>query len=263
MAISEPRMFSNQSQYQDAMPETNDDVSNQEENLEEAEMTSEDVDDVSENIAQEEAEENMDLPEAHLNVQPRVAADVASMKRGFVEVDNELQQISMSVKRRKALQSLNSSNSRLNVLQNAFVDPTIVTRAQQTAHVDSPTSSVRASRKVSKNWPRIQDSKTFTRATIGEQRMELTNHMNDLQEYTSMIQAGAVPTAFVLKFFERLETHFLRMDSTLDQVETLHRREALRKAQLSILLQECNDDHKDAQVMLSEFELPGSRDAEE
>ncbi|KAK5081103.1 hypothetical protein LTR70_008610 [Exophiala xenobiotica] len=110
-----------------------------------------------------------------------------------------------------------------------------------------------------KHWPKLQGSEAFALALVSEQRKELTNYMHDLMAYSGIIQAGAIPVGFVSKFFKRLDTHFNQMDTKLDQVEVLHRREAARKAQLSRLQVEAASDHQDTQSLLNEFDLPSCR----
>ena len=123
----------------------------------------------------------------------------------------------------------------------------------------SPASTVQESRPPKKHWPKIQGSEAFEQATVGQQRQQLTDYMQDLLEYSELIQAGAVPIGFVSKFFKRLDTHFHLIEAKLDQVEVLHRREAARKFQISKLWAEGSSDHDDTQSMLSEFDLPSCR----
>ena len=110
-----------------------------------------------------------------------------------------------------------------------------------------------------KHWPKLQGSEAFALASVSEQRKELANYMHDLMAYSDIIQAGAIPVGFVSKFFKRLDTHFNQMDTKLDQVEVLHRREAARKTQLSRLQVEAASDHQDTQSLLNEFDLPSCR----
>lgn len=207
-----------------------------------------------------------------------VADAMRTLKRSHAEASDQSKEISLS-KKRRPLQPIDGSSSRLNVQGVAAEDDTSKSRNEQlavataasdpallnmqpSARTLSRASSARANGIHRKNWPRLQDSTNFHKATINEQRTEITNYMENLLEYTKMIQAGAIPKGFVETFFRRLETHFLKLDGALDQIEMLHRREGLRKVQLRVLLQEGEEDHEEVQSLLTEFELPSSRDVE-
>lgn len=195
--------------------------------------------------------------------------NMKSCKRSYDETKDSNAAEQQRTSKRRALHPIDNFDSRLNVTAsniensdhkiqgsakatdaNGSLCASSIVPAVSSGSVSGRKSSV----KYRKNWPRMRDSQTFKNATLSEQRSDLTKYVQELTDYTEMIEAGAIPKAFIARFFENLDTYFHNLDTTIDDLKNLNQQETVRKNQIADLMNASANDHHEMQSLLDKFE---------
>ncbi|KAK5462671.1 hypothetical protein LTS15_002383 [Exophiala xenobiotica] len=98
-------------------------------------------------------------------------------------------------------------------------------------------SEIRAQRSANGDWPSLRKSSTFAKFSLKEQFHTLVTWMLDMEDYIENIQAGAVPVAKFLGFFDLVNVHLYatteRMDDLALTLQQVLVREVKAKATLA------------------------------
>ncbi|KIW54306.1 hypothetical protein PV05_06672 [Exophiala xenobiotica] len=68
-------------------------------------------------------------------------------------------------------------------------------------------SEIRARRNANGDWPYLRKLSTFTKLSLSERSQTLRTWTSDTEDYIGNIQAGTVPVAKVLDFFDLVDVH--------------------------------------------------------
>ncbi|EXJ91494.1 hypothetical protein A1O3_00042 [Capronia epimyces CBS 606.96] len=76
------------------------------------------------------------------------------------------------------------------------------------------------------NWPPLRSTKTFSKLSLAEQSRSLKDWMANVDDYVSVIQAGAIPVWKMSRFFKHINKHLGAVAETLDNVALATQRQA-------------------------------------
>ncbi|KAK5033315.1 hypothetical protein LTS07_003617 [Exophiala sideris] len=106
------------------------------------------------------------------------------------------------------------------------------------------------------DWPHLRSAKTFSGFSLVEQTQTLRDWMSDIEGYVESIQAGAIPAAKVLAFFQRVNFHLNSVTETLDDIALGNERLTAHHAIVQEEMRKADLEKREMGELLGRFTLP-------
>jgi len=108
------------------------------------------------------------------------------------------------------------------------------------------------------DWPPFLPGTVFESMTLAEQSDALKSWMADVDDYMSLIQAGAMPISKVRQFFHQVNVHFDSVAQTLDDINLAHRRMEEHNAKVVAELSKAKVEQNEVSELFGKFGLPSA-----